>query len=214
MDSIREIAESILAKEDKIDILVNNAEIKVSNKRRSLTEDGHEMHFGYNYLAHFLLTELLMPLLERSAYCGHHPRIVFIADKVYKRDKIHLNDIHFKETKYSKNGAFNQSKLANLMHSVYLHKKLEESTISVIAVKPSKPHSNNICCLKQKSIENNILFGCVEDDLNGVYYENGKEHLIDFDEEDLKRLWELSEHLLGWSSDGQSVDTLKTGNNN
>ena len=200
LDSIREAAEAILAKEDKIDILINNSDIR--NDERCLTKDGFESHFGCNYLAHFLLTELLMPLLERSAYCGNRPKILVITDVAFKKGQIQWSDVNFKDTKYTKKSAYGQSKLANLMHCIHLNEKLEESTITVVAVKPNTPKKSLFCgCFKETfSTTDNIIFCCLKDDLNGVYYENCKEVQVKFKEDDLKRLWLLSEHLLGWSS--------------
>ena len=72
LKSVRKCAESLMESEDKIDYLINNAGIVVTE--RTMTEDGFEMHFGANHLGHFLFTELLLPLLKKSAASGFHPR--------------------------------------------------------------------------------------------------------------------------------------------
>ena len=59
-------AEQILARHDRLDLLVNNA-AAVSGAERQTSADGHELAFAVNYLAHFLLTYRLLPLLEASA---------------------------------------------------------------------------------------------------------------------------------------------------
>jgi NAD(P)-dependent dehydrogenase (short-subunit alcohol dehydrogenase family) len=69
--SVRACAEHLLATESRIDVLVNNAGV-VSPK--ALTEDGFEMNFGTNHLGHFLLTQLLMPLITKSSETGFKPR--------------------------------------------------------------------------------------------------------------------------------------------
>lgn len=66
LDSVRECARNLLEKEDKLDILVNNAGMLNFNNRE-LTADGFETTFATNHLGHFLLTELLMPLIKKSA---------------------------------------------------------------------------------------------------------------------------------------------------
>lgn len=67
--SVRRCAKEIIDTEDKIDILINNAGIM--NCPRMKTVDGFEMQFGTNHLGHFLLTELLLPAIKRSAEKGN-----------------------------------------------------------------------------------------------------------------------------------------------
>lgn len=77
LKSVRECAELLLEKEDKIDFLINNAGVFACPDWK--TEDGFEMQFGVNHLGHFLLTELLMPLLRKSAENGFEPRYRWIS---------------------------------------------------------------------------------------------------------------------------------------
>ena len=72
--SVRKCAETLLETEDKIDYLINNAGLIVTE--HTLTEDGFEMHIGANHLGHFLFTELVLPLVRKSAASGFHPRYV------------------------------------------------------------------------------------------------------------------------------------------
>ena len=72
--SVQECTNDLLGKEDKIDILINNA--GVMNCPNWKTEDGFDMQLGTNHLGHFLLTELLMPLLKESVATGFHPRCI------------------------------------------------------------------------------------------------------------------------------------------
>ena len=58
----------------QIDILVNNAGVYWGKDKRATTEDGFELTFGVNHLGHFLLTELVLPLLKKSAETGYTPR--------------------------------------------------------------------------------------------------------------------------------------------
>ena len=58
----------------QIDILVNNAGVYWGKDKRATTEDGFELAFGVNHLGHFLLTELVLPLLKKSAETGFTPR--------------------------------------------------------------------------------------------------------------------------------------------
>lgn len=81
MKSIRECAEEIKQNEDKIDILINNAGVMMCPNWK--TEDGFDMQFGTNHLGHFLLTELLLPLIKKSAESGFHPRYVISFSHMY-----------------------------------------------------------------------------------------------------------------------------------
>ena len=70
--SVRECAAAVLEKEPCIDLLVNNAGVMMCPQWK--TEDGFDMQFGTNHVGHFLLTELLLPALRKSAAGGFHPR--------------------------------------------------------------------------------------------------------------------------------------------
>ena len=72
LKSIRECATRLNKRLEKVDILINNAGIMVCPDWK--TEDGFDMQFGTNHLGHFLLTELLLPLLRKSEHTGFHPR--------------------------------------------------------------------------------------------------------------------------------------------
>ncbi len=72
LNSVRECAEKVLEREEKIDILVNNAGVMICPQWK--TEDGFDMQFGTNHLGHFLLTEMLLPLVKKAATDSYRPR--------------------------------------------------------------------------------------------------------------------------------------------
>lgn len=72
LSSVRECARRLLGKEKKIDLLVNNGGVMCCPSWK--TEDRFDMQFGTNHLGHFLLTQMLLPLLEESVGAGFHPR--------------------------------------------------------------------------------------------------------------------------------------------
>jgi NAD(P)-dependent dehydrogenase (short-subunit alcohol dehydrogenase family) len=68
LGEVRALAEEVLAEQDRLDVLINNAGVIAGERGES--EDGYELTFAVNYLAHFLLTRLLLPLLRDSAPPG------------------------------------------------------------------------------------------------------------------------------------------------
>ncbi len=72
LNSVGECAKKVLEREEKIDILVNNAGVMICPQWK--TEDGFDMQFGTNHLGHFLLTEMLLPLVKKAATDSYRPR--------------------------------------------------------------------------------------------------------------------------------------------
>jgi NAD(P)-dependent dehydrogenase (short-subunit alcohol dehydrogenase family) len=108
---VRGLSEQILAEHERLDVLVNNAGIGTAwrgRSKRELSEDGYELRFAVNYLAPFLLTRLLLPLLVRSAPA----RIVNVASA--GQAAIDFDDVML-ERDYSGVQAYCQSKLADVM---------------------------------------------------------------------------------------------------
>lgn len=116
--SIREFAEGINRDEPNLNILINNAGVMVCPYGK--TADGFEMQFGVNHLGHFLLTHLLLDLIKRSAPA----RIVTVSSMAHSWGVINLDDIN-SEKSYGKSAAYSQSKLANVLFTHSLAKRLE-----------------------------------------------------------------------------------------
>ncbi len=132
--SVRKCAGLLKEKLDKIDILINNAGIMTCPEWR--TEDGFEMQLGTNHLGHFLLTELLLPLVKKSADTGFHPRIVILSSLAHESARgMQWGDLMF-ENGYDSIAVYAQSKLANLLHCKELARRLKDSGISVYALHP------------------------------------------------------------------------------
>lgn len=129
LESIREFAKDINETEPRLDILINNAGVMMCPAWK--TKEGFEMQIGTNHIGHFLLTNLLLDLLKRSA----PSRIVIVSSMAYKMGKIHWDDIML-EKKYSPVNAYSQSKLANVLHCTELNKKLEGSGVTVNCLHP------------------------------------------------------------------------------
>ena len=98
----------------------------------SETEDGFEMQIGTNHFGHFVLTNLLLKKLTASA----PSRVVTVSSVMHKRGKIDFNDINFNQKSYSDSRAYNQSKLANILFTKELHKRVVDHGITTYTLHP------------------------------------------------------------------------------
>jgi NAD(P)-dependent dehydrogenase (short-subunit alcohol dehydrogenase family) len=128
--SIRAFAERFGKEHDRLDILVNNAGVWAT--KRGTTKDGFETTFGVNHLGTFLLTRELLPLLEKSA----PSRIVILSSALHYRGKMVWDDLQFERRSFSGTTAYNQSKLANVLFTKALARRLESKGVTVNAVHP------------------------------------------------------------------------------
>jgi len=131
LKSVRECAEQLGNSLEKIDILINNAGIMTCPEMR--TEEGFEMQIGTNHFGHFLLTNLLMPLLKRAAPGA---RIVNVSSLAHEQGVMQWDDLNFEKTPYSAIKAYSQSKLANILFSKELARRGEGSGVSVYSLHP------------------------------------------------------------------------------
>lgn len=131
MKSIREFSETFHKIEEKLDILINNAGIMACPK--SYTDDGFEMQMGVNHLGHFLLTNLLLDLLKKSP----QGRIVNVSSLAYIGGKLMENNL-FGEKFYFRWFAYANSKLANILFTHELARRLENTNITVNTLHPGK----------------------------------------------------------------------------
>jgi NAD(P)-dependent dehydrogenase (short-subunit alcohol dehydrogenase family) len=121
--SVRAFAEAELALGVPLDLLINNAGV-MAPKKRLETADGFELQFGTNVLGHFALTMLLMPALGRAVQSpSQRPRVVTIASIAHKRGRLNFDDLQSTKS-YSPMGAYQQSKLADLMFAFELRRRL------------------------------------------------------------------------------------------
>jgi NAD(P)-dependent dehydrogenase (short-subunit alcohol dehydrogenase family) len=130
LDAVRRLADHIARDYDRLDVLVNNAGIWLNDGERRVSDDGHELHFAVNYLASYLLTRRLLPLLERSAPA----RIVNVASSA--QQPIDFDDVML-EGDYSPGRAYAQSKLAQILFTHDLAAELDGSGITVVALHPA-----------------------------------------------------------------------------
>jgi NAD(P)-dependent dehydrogenase (short-subunit alcohol dehydrogenase family) len=112
-DSVRTAAKSILEKTDKINILVENAGC-MAVPELELTQDGHEMQFGVNFLAHFLFFELLKPALLAAVTPELNSRVVVLSSSAHQHGGINESDnYNFQKGGYDPWLSYGQSKTAD-----------------------------------------------------------------------------------------------------
>ena len=212
--SIRAFAERFQKEHDRLDILVNNAGVWPT--KRSTTKDGVETTFGVNHLGTFLLTEELLPLLEKSA----PSRIVVLSSALHYRGKMVWDDLQFEKRGFSGPTAYNQSKLANVLFTKALARRLEKKGVTVNAVHPGvvatelsrdypkifvkifhlfllSPEEGAVCSL-------HVATAPELANVTGAYFEKSKQKeaaKASLDVEAQERLWELSEKMLGLGSE-------------
>lgn len=128
LDSVRRAADELRAAHPRIDLLINNAGVMYVPNRET-TKDGFEMQFGTNHLGHFALTGLL---LENLLTVGGS-RVVTVSSVGHRiLARIRFEDPHF-ETGYNRVRAYGQSKLANLLFTYELQRRLAAKGSSTIA---------------------------------------------------------------------------------
>ena len=128
-DSIRNAVAEIKSRFDQIDVLVNNA--GVVNMKRIETDDGIEENFAVNFLAPYILSELLLEKIAAS----EEGRIINLISDLYKRGTIDLDNLMLRDG-YRSTYAFANSKLALLLYTINLAHRTEDQDITVNALHP------------------------------------------------------------------------------
>lgn len=129
LGSVKGFAESILASEDRLDLLINNAGVMMP-PTRSETADGFELQFGVNHLGHQALTAILLERLTATP----GSRVVNVASQAHRGGKIDFEDLQWQGRGYKKMASYGQSKLANLLFSFELDRRLKASGIDTKSV--------------------------------------------------------------------------------
>lgn len=127
--SVRQLADTVQAHHDQVHILVNNAGLALTERTVSL--DGIEMTLAVNHLAGFLLTNLLLGCMQHSAPA----RIINVASLVHQWGKIHFDDLQCQH-RYDIDKAYNQSKLANVLFTYELNRRLGDAGVTVNSFDP------------------------------------------------------------------------------
>lgn len=129
-ESIRTFADEFKKSETQLHILINNAGVMALSSRE-VTSDGLEMQIGTNHFGHFLLTNLLLPMLKQSAPA----RIINLSSHAHKFGQMHRDDLQL-EKSYTRWGSYGQSKLANILFTRELAKRLEGTGVTANSLHP------------------------------------------------------------------------------
>lgn len=209
---VRRVAADFLASDRPLHVLINNA--GVVNLQRTVTVDGIESTFAVNHLAYFLLTELLLDRLRRSAPA----RIVNVASDAHKFGALDFDDLG-NERRYRAMRVYGQSKLANILFTNELAQRLEGSGVTANSLHPGAVATglgkNNgawaralIALLRPffRTPDNGAatsVYLASSPDVEGVsgkYFANCRQHRPSRAAQDpdaARRLWDISERLVG-----------------
>ncbi len=209
---IRTLAEAFKRRHDRLDALVNNAGLYLP--RRTETEDGVETTWAVNHLAPFLLTNLLLDVIKASAPA----RIVNVSSNAHFGNTIHFDDPGLAEN-YNWQRAYGQSKLANVLFTYELARRLEGAGVTATCLHPGVVATNiwnrsaNPISLMMRPFKlmmtrparsaRAVARLAVDPALEGVtaqYFDEMKERRssrISYDEDVARRLWDLSEEMTG-----------------
>ena len=221
--AIRSLAEAYRARHDRLDVLVNNA--GAVNRERRLTVDGIEATFAVNHLGYFLLTNLLLDLLVRSAPA----RVVTVASAAHRRGTLDFGDLGF-ERGYWIMRAYSRSKLANVLFAAELARRLGGTGVTSNSLHPGNVATNiwssdapvwakpiiqlalRPFLISAEEGAATIVQLAVRPDLarvTGSYFEKGREVAparMARDEALARRLWEVSAAMAGLTATPAAVD--------
>ncbi len=210
---IRKLAQEITMQFDRLHCLINNAAVVPA--QREVTVEGLEMQFAVNHLAPFLLTYLLLDLLRTSAPA----RIVTVSSDLHHSARLEFDDLQL-ERSYKRGRAYNQSKLANVLFSMELGRRLAGSGVTTNALHPGVIATNIMADYtgQSRSKQRNVadwrrgartsIYLATSPDVEGIsgrYFVDERETNASELAQDgalARRLWNVSANLTGIDPDG------------
>jgi NAD(P)-dependent dehydrogenase (short-subunit alcohol dehydrogenase family) len=210
---VRRLAREILQRCDRLDVLVNNAGALFM--RRQESEDGIEMTWALNHLSYFLLTDLLLDLIKASAPA----RIVNVSSNAHRGARINFNDPEAKRG-FSGFPVYSRSKLANILFTFELARKLKGTGVTANALHPgfvaTRFAKNNgplvsfgvgvlsrvIALSPEKGAQTSLYLAASPqvEGITGEYFVKQRSVRADpaaYDQEAAKRLWQVSAERVG-----------------
>jgi NAD(P)-dependent dehydrogenase (short-subunit alcohol dehydrogenase family) len=154
LDSVRRAAELVAREYDGVHLLINNAGVMATPAGR--TAQGFELQFGVNHLGHFALTALLLPLIPNAPGA----RVINVSSSGHRPGRIDFDDLNWERRPYNPWRAYFQSKLANLLFTYELQRRLEGAGSAVAALAAHPGGSNtNLGNQNPGGLWNNLLHG-------------------------------------------------------
>jgi retinol dehydrogenase-13 len=140
---VRDFVAAFLKKYDKLDGLACNAGLVTMRREIQRTKDGLEMTIGVSYFGHFLLTELLLDVLKKSA----PSRMLIVSSVVHagsekNRPNVHLEDLNYNTRKFNNFAAYGEAKVAVILYAMELAERLEGTGVTTASVHPGWARSN------------------------------------------------------------------------
>lgn len=210
LESIRNLATEFKNKYQNLHVLINNAGVMLSKRVSSV--DGFEMNFAVNHLAPFLLTNLLVDILKKSA----PSRIINVTSAAHKYGTIDIEDLQSEHKKHRFMGLYGDSKLALMLNSYEFSRRLEGTGVTLNTVHPgvvntnlgvdrSKPKKGIVRRFfkkPEKGAETSIYLASSPEveGITGKYFINKQEQKSSedsYNETLAKKLWDISIEMVG-----------------
>lgn len=209
MDDVRQLADQFKKSHNRLHVLINNAALWPTKCMK--TVDGLEMQFAINHLSHFLLTNLVLDVIKSSAPA----RIINVSSGLHKRAKIDFDNLQA-EKSYRHMRVYGQTKLANVLFTMELARRLNGTGVAVNCFTPGMTSTRlgrymskvaqwfmrTFSKSAEKGAETGIYLATSPevDGVTGKYFANcrqAKPAKISYNKDIAKRLWKVSEQLAG-----------------
>jgi NAD(P)-dependent dehydrogenase (short-subunit alcohol dehydrogenase family) len=212
---VRALAAAFRQRHGRLDVLINNA--GAFFQQRQETADGFELTFALNHLSYFLLTTLLLDMLQASGRPGAAARIINVSSSAHQASALNFDDLHSRQ-KYAGFSAYGRSKLANVLFTYELARRLTGQPVTANAMHPGFVAtgfaSNNggifklamkalapLALTPEKGAQTGIYLASSPEveGVTGKYFHRSRakrSSAVSYDEAAQRRLWERSEAMV------------------
>jgi NAD(P)-dependent dehydrogenase (short-subunit alcohol dehydrogenase family) len=200
LDSVRHMSRQVHEQYKHLDILINNAGIY--QRGFELSQDGFEMTFAVNHLSHFLMTMLLLDLLEEAAAA----RIIIVSSMIHAK-QIDFENLQGKR-RYDAGSAYSLSKLCNILFTYKLSRKLQETSITANCLHPGVINTkllsvawSSMGASPREGAQTSLYLATSSEvaGVTGLYFVDMKPQksaAVSYDKDMQDRLWRISENLV------------------